>query len=127
VTESIVLNDHTGLHLGAGPLLLFYDRASDLGHQEDNQLTCPRIVKVIERSPSHAVTYLTDYMQDLVQQDNMTFLSELPPEIASLYSGLVKLNDEQPLEEECTVPAEDSIQGEPASEPMVQANSVGET
>ena len=35
-------------------------------------------------------------MQDLVQQDNITFLSE--PEMASIYTGLGRLDDEQPLE-----------------------------
>ena len=48
VTENLVLNDHSGLHLGAGPLLLFYSRTSPIHllQQEEQQVICPRIVKV---------------------------------------------------------------------------------
>lgn len=125
----MVLNDHTGLHLGAGPLLLFYDRApsTDLGRLVDQQATYPRIVKVLNYLPRYVVTVLKICIQDLVQQDNMAFLSGLPLEIASLYSGPVKLDDEPSLE---GYSSEDvTVQGQPESdsEPMVEARVVEET
>lgn len=47
VTEDMVLNDHTGLHLGAGPLLLFYSRANSIDPGLENPpVFCPRFVKV---------------------------------------------------------------------------------
>ncbi|KIJ59889.1 hypothetical protein HYDPIDRAFT_99805 [Hydnomerulius pinastri MD-312] len=63
VTEDVVLNDHTGLHLGAGPYMLFYSRAL----QEDADLTSslpwPQVIK------------------DEVKCGNDEFLSQLPPEL----------------------------------------------
>ena len=58
-------------------------------------------------------------MQDLVRQDNISFLSELPHEVASLYSALSNLDDES-LEESTSNDLATSL----ASEPMVQV-SVG--
>lgn len=63
VTEDIVLNDTSGLHLGAGPYLLLYSRILD---EEDERLAClpwPGEIK------------------DDVKRCNMAFLSQLPSEL----------------------------------------------
>ncbi|KAF8585632.1 hypothetical protein K439DRAFT_1660151 [Ramaria rubella] len=70
VTEDMVLNDSTGLHLGAGPIFLMYSRVNSIAPAlQEEYPRWPRIVK------------------DLVIQENATFLAELPPNIASSFSS----------------------------------------
>ncbi|TFK75592.1 hypothetical protein BDN72DRAFT_757458 [Pluteus cervinus] len=64
VAEEVVLNDTTGLHLGAGPFMIFYSR-----HMSDEELQEP--VPWPQR------------LVDFVQQHNDTFLSMLPQELAA--------------------------------------------
>ncbi|KIJ37108.1 hypothetical protein M422DRAFT_33959 [Sphaerobolus stellatus SS14] len=68
VTEDIVLNDQTGLHLAAGPLLLCYVRADSIAASlpEAQNPRWPRFLK------------------DLIDDDNVKFLGALPPEFAAL-------------------------------------------
>jgi len=84
VTEDVVLNDQSGLHLAAGALLLFYCQADpvDSTRQSPELPQYPRFVK------------------DIVEQDNVLFLSELPPEIASLsqYAPTPATNEMQDME-----------------------------
>ncbi|KAH7882908.1 hypothetical protein F5I97DRAFT_1930528 [Phlebopus sp. FC_14] len=65
VTEETVLNDHAGLHLGAGPYFLFYSRAfpETSSHHTRSSLPWPQDI------------------QDDVKRANAEFLSQLPPEL----------------------------------------------
>ncbi|KAG8215977.1 hypothetical protein J3R82DRAFT_7960 [Butyriboletus roseoflavus] len=63
VPEEVVLNDQAGLHLGAGPYLLFYSQA--IPESEDSAPMLPWM----------------DDIKDDVKAANREFLSQLPPEL----------------------------------------------
>ncbi|KAF8553500.1 hypothetical protein OG21DRAFT_1597694 [Imleria badia] len=63
VPEDVVLNDQAGLHLGAGPYLLFYSRVSEEG-------------------PAPVLPWMDDIKDD-VKAANREFLSQLPPELVA--------------------------------------------
>ncbi|KAF8839694.1 hypothetical protein BDN67DRAFT_737341 [Paxillus ammoniavirescens] len=65
VSEEVVLNDHAGLHLGAGPYLLFYSRALPENVDPTPSLPWPEDIK------------------DDVKAANKEFLSQLPPELVT--------------------------------------------
>ncbi|KAF9242275.1 hypothetical protein BU15DRAFT_44007 [Melanogaster broomeanus] len=75
VSEEVVLNDHTGLHLGAGPYLLFYSRALPPSVDPASSLPWP------------------DDIKDDVRAANKEFLSQLPPE---LVKDITILDDSPP-------------------------------
>ncbi|KAN0094833.1 hypothetical protein V8E55_003120 [Tylopilus felleus] len=62
VPEEVVLNDQAGLHLGAGPYLLLYSRATD--------------------GPAPVLPWMDDIKDD-VKAANREFLSQLPPELVA--------------------------------------------
>ncbi|KAH9847035.1 hypothetical protein C2E23DRAFT_850401 [Lenzites betulinus] len=64
VSEDTVLNDPTGLHLGAGPYFLLYSRA--LSEEEEE-----------------ARTPWPDAIKDSVKHNNKMFFQQLPPEAAA--------------------------------------------
>ncbi|KAI8972449.1 hypothetical protein BD414DRAFT_560365 [Trametes punicea] len=64
VSEDSVLNDSTGLHLGAGPYFLLYSRA--VSQEEEDA-----------RAPWH------ESLKDAVKYNNRIFFEQLPPEVAS--------------------------------------------
>lgn len=72
VTEEMVLNDQTGLHLAAGPILLIYTRVPPIDPTltEGRELRFPRV------------------LMDLVKADNEAALAELQPE-ATPATGLL--------------------------------------
>ncbi|KAF9224715.1 hypothetical protein BS17DRAFT_751550 [Gyrodon lividus] len=65
VSEEVVLNDHAGLHLGAGPYLLFYSRALPEKLDPVSSLPWPEDIK------------------DDVKAANKEFLSQLPAELVT--------------------------------------------
>ncbi|KAI0643929.1 hypothetical protein C8Q79DRAFT_977495 [Trametes meyenii] len=64
VSEDTVLNDPTGLHLGAGPYILIYSRP--LSQEKENA-----------RAP------WPHHVKDSVKHNNRMFFAQLPPEVAS--------------------------------------------
>ncbi|KAI9068656.1 hypothetical protein FKP32DRAFT_1561274 [Trametes sanguinea] len=64
VPEETVLNDATGLHLGAGPYFLLYSRAMP---QEEEDARAP----------------WQESLKDAVKHNNRIFFGQLPPEVAS--------------------------------------------
>jgi hypothetical protein len=60
VPEETVLNDSTGLHMGAGPYMIIYSRAIDsepeMENMEEVAAQYDRGVKVSEHSPSCSLT-----------------------------------------------------------------------
>ncbi|TDL20634.1 hypothetical protein BD410DRAFT_725264 [Rickenella mellea] len=89
VSEELVLNDATGLHLGAGPYMLFYSRAvdADMEHKK-----CPW-------PPS---------IKDRVKADNLDVIARLPPDLRARANEEYTLSPPSsppPFEEVC--PPED--------------------
>jgi len=82
VTEDIVLNDTSGLHLGAGPYLLLYSRILD---EENERLACLPWPGEIKVCPILAACSSGHFQcvpqQDDVKRCNMAFLSQLPSEL----------------------------------------------
>ncbi|KII90148.1 hypothetical protein PLICRDRAFT_174928 [Plicaturopsis crispa FD-325 SS-3] len=70
VSEETVLNDQSGIHLGAGPYLLLYSRALPDADGPPPRLPWPEGLK------------------QGIKRNNLTFMSQLPPEVAENMSPM---------------------------------------
>ncbi|KAI0672474.1 hypothetical protein C8Q78DRAFT_1077991 [Trametes maxima] len=96
VSEDTVLNDPTGLHLGAGPYLLIYSRP--LSQEEENA-----------RAP------WLDSVKNSVKHNNRMFFAQLPPEVASRVEDPNSPPSSPPL---APTPSEHTIESDIAEPPQ---------